>query len=81
MSFLRRRILFGDPRCHSCTAEFVPASADTASVLDSHLAGDVPPFATDAGLAAPGSKVFAKVFVVLTTGNKKGSRTVIVVSV
>jgi len=56
-------------------------NVDTASVLDSHLAGDVTPFQTDDGLVASGSKVFYKVFVVLTTGNEKGSRTVSVVRV
>lgn len=51
-------------------------NVDTASVLGSHLAGDVSPFQTDDGLVASGSKVFYKVFVVLTTSNEKGSRTV-----
>jgi hypothetical protein len=51
-------------------------SADAASVLDSHAAGDVSPFQNDEGLVASGSKVFYKVFVVLTTSNEKGSRTV-----
>ncbi len=44
--------------------------------MDNHLAGDVTPFQSDDGLVASESKVFYKVFVVLTTGNEKGSRTV-----
>ena len=51
-------------------------NVDTASVIDSHLAGNLTPFQTDDGLVASGSKVFYKVFVILTTGNEKGSRTV-----
>lgn len=51
-------------------------NASSATVLGSHLAGNVSPFQTDDGLVASGSKVFYKVFVVLTTGNEKGSRTV-----
>ena len=50
-------------------------NADTATVLAFHLAGDVTPFQTDDGLVASGSKVFMKVFVRLTTGNEKGSKT------
>ncbi|MFN8219496.1 MAG: hypothetical protein U0S12_05115 [Fimbriimonadales bacterium] len=49
---------------------------DTASRIDNHLAGNLTPFQTDDGLVASGSKVFYKVFVILTTGNEKGSRTV-----
>ena len=51
-------------------------NADTASVLGNHLAGDLTPFRTPDGLVASGSKMHYKVFVVLTTGNEKGSRTV-----
>jgi len=50
-------------------------NADTASRIDTHLAGDVTPFATADGLVASGSKAFYKVFVILTTGNEKGSNT------
>ncbi|MBX7132873.1 MAG: hypothetical protein K1X67_09380 [Fimbriimonadaceae bacterium] len=50
-------------------------NADTASVIGFHVAGDLTPFQTDDGLVASGSKVFMKVFVKLTTGNEKGSKT------
>lgn len=50
-------------------------NADTATVLKNHDAGDLTPFETDEGLVASGSKVFFKVFVKLTTGNEKGSKT------
>lgn len=50
-------------------------NSDTATVLDSHLAGNLTPFETASGLVAPGSKVFYKVFVITTTGNEKGSNT------
>lgn len=46
-------------------------------VLASLMAGDTPlRFETDEGLVASGSKVFYKVYVMLTTGNEKGSRAV-----
>lgn len=46
-------------------------------VLASLMAGDSPlRFETDDGLVASGSKVFYKVYVMLTTGNEKGSRSV-----
>jgi hypothetical protein len=51
-------------------------SADNAVVLGNHPAGNVTPFQTDQGLVASGSKVYYKVYVVLTTGNEKGSATV-----
>lgn len=51
-------------------------NADSASVLGSHPAGVVTPFRTDAGLVAPGSRVFYKVFVIVTSGNEKGSKSV-----
>lgn len=50
-------------------------NADTASVIESHLAGDLTPFETADGLVASGSKAFYKVFVIVTTGNEKGSNT------
>lgn len=54
-------------------------NAATASVMGTHAAGDVSPFRTSDGLVASGSKVFYKVFVKLTTGNEKGSKTVTIV--
>lgn len=50
-------------------------NVDTASVVGSHLAGDLTPFETNTGLVASGSKAFYKVFVITTTGNEKGSNT------
>jgi len=50
---------------------------DQEQVLDSLAAGSSPlQFVTDEGLVASGSKVFYKVYVVLGTGNEKGSRSV-----
>jgi len=45
------------------------------------VAGNNPPnaareFRTTAGLVAPGSHIFGKVFVISTTGNERGSNTV-----
>ncbi|MEZ0325485.1 MAG: hypothetical protein ACAH95_06235 [Fimbriimonas sp.] len=51
-------------------------SESSAVVLGNHAAGVLTPFQTDDGLVASGSKVFYKVFVILTTGNEKGSATV-----
>jgi hypothetical protein len=51
-------------------------SESNAVVLGNHPAGNVTPFQTDAGLVASGSKVYYKVYVVLTTGNERGSATV-----
>ncbi|HRF60013.1 MAG TPA: hypothetical protein PLH94_08885 [Fimbriimonadaceae bacterium] len=51
-------------------------NTDTASVLGNHLPGDLTPFRTADGLVASGSKVYYKVYVVLDTGNEKGSKTV-----
>ena len=47
--------------------------------MGNHAAGDVSPFRTSDGLVASGSKVFYKVFIKLTTGNEKGSKTVTIV--
>ncbi|MBS1724308.1 MAG: hypothetical protein JSS66_15300 [Armatimonadetes bacterium] len=47
-------------------------------VIGNNLPGDLE-FLTDQGLVASGSKVFYKVYVKLTTGNEKGSKTVNVV--
>lgn len=49
--------------------------ADEAVVIGSNPAG-VLEFLTDDGLVASGSRVFYKVFVVLTTANERGSNTV-----
>ena len=49
---------------------------DTATVFDTHAAGDLTPFETDTGLGVSGAKVFYKVVVVLTTGREKGSKAV-----
>ncbi len=50
---------------------------DEEQVLLSLPAGSTPQrFETDDGLVASGSKVFYKVYVMLTTGNEKGSRSV-----
>jgi hypothetical protein len=51
-------------------------NGDAASVLGNHPAGDLTPFRTKAGLVASGSRVYYKVFVVLETGNERGSNTV-----
>lgn len=48
----------------------------TEVTLATHLAGDVTPFETDDGLLSSGSKVFYKVYVILTTSREKGSRAV-----
>ncbi len=48
-------------------------------VIGNNAPGDPRVFLTDQGLVAPGSKVFYKVYVKLTTGNEKGSKTVNVV--
>lgn len=50
---------------------------DEEQVLATNAPGTNPPrFATDAGLVASGSRVFYKVYVVLTTDNEKGSKSV-----
>ena len=49
---------------------------DTATVVASHLAGDLTPFETDMGLGVSGAKAFFKVYVILTTGRERGSRAV-----
>lgn len=50
---------------------------DEEQVIGNLAAGSTPlRFQTDDGLVASGSKVFYKVYVMLSTGNEKGSRTV-----
>jgi hypothetical protein len=49
---------------------------DTASSIATHGPDELSPFETDTGLIASGSKVFYKVFVILNTGNERGSKTV-----
>ncbi len=49
--------------------------ADESVVIDNNPPGALQ-FLTDEGLVAPGSRVFYKVFVVLTTSNERGSNTV-----
>ena len=52
---------------------------DLEQVLGTHPAGTVTPFASSNGLLSSGSKVFYKVYVILSTGNEKGSKSVSVV--
>ena len=52
---------------------------DTEVVVATHAAGDTTPFETDMGLLSSGSKAFFKVYVVLTTGREKGSKSVTVI--
>ncbi|HMS56742.1 MAG TPA: hypothetical protein PKA27_15215 [Fimbriimonadaceae bacterium] len=51
-------------------------NAAAEAVVDTHLAGDLTPFETNSGLVASGSKVFFKVYVVVDTGNERGSNAV-----
>ena len=53
-------------------------STDNESVIGTVLAGDPREFLTDAGLTTPGSKSSFKVYVVTTTGNEKGSNTLVI---
>lgn len=48
---------------------------DEEQVIGNNPSGTLE-FLTDEGLVAPGSKVFYKVYVIVTTGNEKGSKTV-----
>jgi hypothetical protein len=49
-------------------------NSGAASVLGNHPAGMVTPFRTRDGLVGSGSRVHYKVFVIVTTGNERGSR-------
>ncbi len=51
-------------------------ASDTESVIGSLTPGEPREFLTNAGLTAPGSTASFKVYVILTTGNEKGSNTV-----
>jgi hypothetical protein len=53
-------------------------STENESVLGSVLPGDPREFFSDSGLAASGNVVSFKVYVITTTGNEKGSNTVVV---
>jgi hypothetical protein len=53
-------------------------TVDQEQVIATHPAGTVTPFQTDEGLVASGSKAFYKVYVMLSTGNEKGSKSVAV---
>lgn len=50
--------------------------ADASSVIATIPAGGALEFSTDAGLLTPGTTISVKVFVVLTTGNERGSNPV-----
>ena len=53
-------------------------SAENESVIGTVLPADPREFLSDAGLTNPGSTASFKVYVVTTTGNEKGSNTVVV---
>jgi len=53
-------------------------STDNESVIGSVLPGALLEFLTDAGLTAPGNVASFKVYVITTTGNEKGSNTVVI---
>lgn len=53
-------------------------STDNESVIGTVLAGGLLEFLTDSGLTTPGSTASFKVYVVTTTGNEKGSNTLVI---
>jgi len=53
-------------------------STENESVIGTVLAGGLLEFLTDSGLTTPGNVASFKVYVVTTTGNEKGSNTVVV---
>ena len=68
-----------DPNLSHYSIRFCPGpnySTDDESVIGTVLPGEPREFFTTAGLASPGSTASFKVYVVLTTGNEKGSNTV-----
>jgi hypothetical protein len=69
----------GDPALDHYEIRFTPGSdysTDDESVVGSVLPTDPLEFFTQAGLAAAGNTASFKVYVVLTTGNERGSNTV-----
>ena len=53
-------------------------STENESLIGTVLPGGLLEFLTDAGLTTPGSTASFKVYVVTTTGNERGSNTVVV---
>ena len=49
--------------------------ADASSVIATIPGGGLLTFSSDAGLTVPGTTIAVKVFVILTTGNERGSNT------
>ena len=50
--------------------------AESSSVIGTIPAGGLPQFSSDAGFLVPGQTASVKIFVVLSTGNERGSNTV-----
>lgn len=79
---LKAKITFSgstDPNLFQYEIRFCPGanySTDTETVVGNLSPTDAREFLTDAGLSAPGNVASYKVYVILTTGNEKGSNTV-----
>ena len=56
--------------------DFPPEQAESSSVIGTIPAGGLPQFSSDAGFLVPGQTASVKIFVVLSTGNERGSNTV-----